>query len=225
MSQYSITVEIESSTLTTLLAGEYHLVLVRDMGEDGQTKAGNIVFATFPPKGPNKLSHTQTFSWKEEYAVYATSKGFQNGNPVSNGSSPVELQRGQTVVIEASKNDVTGSNDPTQPLTVVNEWNENAYIVVACKGKTNDGKEVMIPHYVSKVRVKGTESLLTPVQTFSCFFVTSTTTKTMIDYSRTRFGNFTFGSGGNNCTVKYDARDAVTPAERWTPTTNATKLN
>ncbi|KAG5633227.1 hypothetical protein H0H81_009730 [Sphagnurus paluster] len=224
MSQYSITVEIESTTLKTLLEGGYHLVLVRDMGEVGEIAAGNIIFATFPPTGPNKLSNTQTFYWEEEYAVYATSNGFENGNRVSKGSNETELQRGQTAIIEPADTIVSGSHDASKPLTVVNEWNSRAFIVVACKGKNNEGEDTLTPHYISKVRVLGTESLLTPVQTFSCFFALSAKTATMIDYSTTRHGHFEI-SGANECIIGYDAQDGVPPANQWMGIANVKKLN
>ncbi|KAG5634857.1 hypothetical protein H0H81_000504, partial [Sphagnurus paluster] len=147
-----------------------------------------------------------------------------NGNPVSKGSKETDLQRGQKAIIEAADTKVSGSHDASKPLAVVNEWNSRAFIVVACKSKDSGGNDTLTPHYISKVRVLGTESLLTPVQTFSCFFILSAKTATMVDYSTTRHGHFEI-SGANECTIKYDARDEVSPVNQWTGVANARKLN
>ena len=73
--KYSITVEIEQTTLNILRADpRIALVLVRDIGLGSHVEQGNIAFATYDS---NDLSKRQTFVWEESNDVTETTVEFK----------------------------------------------------------------------------------------------------------------------------------------------------
>jgi len=71
---YSVTVEIEQTTLDTLRQDPNKvLIIVRDIKRDSNVEFGNIVFRSYPS---NELSNKQTFHWKDIHSVAETTDDF-----------------------------------------------------------------------------------------------------------------------------------------------------
>lgn len=191
----SVKVLIDKGALETLTSSEFNLCLTRDVKSGGKIFKGNVVFAMVPTK---QLEPEVALEWEDKYQVFET-KSYEGGVKVLSDTQLADLKLGQKATFDGrGVGHVIGEENLNKPLTVRNDWEEDAHVGVRSYDlKTQTYNSLFLsPKVLTEMTCE-----VTPINKFSIFWHQYLETDTIIDDTVSDAFEFEFPGAG--ITLKY----------------------